>query len=176
MYCKGEACRSIRWETQALRPWDEDAWLVYCMCHYKCLHGTFACRGSTSVSCKTFMGSPPLTSNLPGFPGGWDIRHLHLIASISLGSQCSEDEAIRKQCTILGWNGQSVSCVTYLRASNPGKVFLLVFSPLKKNITLKMGEETWLFFCTWYSSSCRSLFTNCRHVTWEPVFVPEAFL
>lgn len=62
--------------------------------HHKCLHGTFPCRGSTAGSC-----------SLPGLPGGWDIRHLHLIASVSLGSQCSEDEAIRKQCTILGWKG-----------------------------------------------------------------------
>ena len=100
-YCEGEACRSIQWETQALQPWDEDAWLVYCMCHHKCLHRTFACRRSATGSCKTFMGSPPVTSSLPGFPGGCDLRHLHRIASISLESQCSEDEAIRKQCTIL---------------------------------------------------------------------------
>lgn len=86
MYCEGEVCRSIQWEIQALRPWDADAWLMYCMCHHKYLHGALACRRSTTGSCKTFMGSPALTSSPPGFPGGCDIRHLHLIASIFLTS------------------------------------------------------------------------------------------
>nr|XP_021157021.1 proton myo-inositol cotransporter isoform X3 [Columba livia] len=42
----------------ASRPWDEDAWLMYCMCPHKCFHGTFGWRRQSTGSCKTFMGCP----------------------------------------------------------------------------------------------------------------------
>lgn len=132
MYCKGEAYRRIQWETQALKPWAEEAWLRYSMCHQQCLHRTFAHRGSATGSYKTFRPSLPLTRSLPGFPGGWDIRHLHLIASISLCSQCSEDEALRRQCVTLGWNRQSISWRAYLRASSVHNVFLSILFSLEE--------------------------------------------
>lgn len=109
------------------------------------------------------------------------IRHLHLVASIPLCSQCS-DEALRRQCVIWGWNRRWWA---YLRARMFMKLSFQCFSPLKKNTNLKMGEETWLFFYTWFFSLCSLLLTNmlleslfyflwyfCSYVMWTAfVFV-----